>query len=693
MNVRLPLSPVPALAVVCLALLGGCGTPLANTAGAAPGVPPTVDVVAPNEHLRAEGIPAVPRPLADRVGRYTEFKPVNVVAWHPTKRALLVATRRGATTQLHLLDAPMGTPEALTDFPDPVARATFEPKRGDYLVYARDSGGDEASQLYRYDFATKATTLLTDPQEKHDFGPWNHAGTALLLQSTQLDRTAGGTARDSVTTELFVLDPLHPEARRKVASLPGGGWEEFRWARGDATLYAVEYRSATDSAVWKIDVDSGRRTPLLPAGGKAARAAYANLHVTRDGKRLVYTSDEDGEFSQLTVMDLATGKRRVLSRDLRWDVDAIVMQDEDGGATNRADTRRELAAAVVNVAGRREIHLFDLATGKEVALPSLPAAARSGSISRLRFARAGSEELAFTVNSAQSPGDVYTMDLRAAGPARQWTHATVDGIDTAPFREAEIVRWKSFDGREISGLLNRPPARFAGKRPVLINIHGGPEGQATIGFLGRSNYFVAELGIAYLQPNVRGSSGYGKTFIALDDGLKREDSVKDIGALLDWIATQPDLDASRIMVTGGSYGGYMSLAVATTYSDRIAASIDVVGISSFTSFLQRTETYRRDLRRVEYGDERDPAMRAFFDRISPLTNAANIRKPLFVVQGRNDPRVPYQEAEQIVAKVRGNGIPVWYLLADNEGHGFARKPNVDFQFYSQILFMQQFLLK
>ena len=228
---------------------------------------------------------------------------------------------------------------------------------------------------------------------------------------------------------------------------------------------------------------------------------------------------------------------------------------------------------------------------------------------------------------------------------------------------------------------------------MLINIHGGPEGQATIGFLGRNNYFIDELGIAYIQPNVRGSSGYGKTFIALDDGMKREDSVKDIGALLDWVATQPDLDASRIMVTGGSYGGYMSLAVATTYSDRIAASIDVVGISNFTSFLERTETYRRDLRRVEYGDERDPAMRAFFERISPLSKAANIRKPLFVVQGLNDPRVPYQEAEQIVAKARGNGIPVWYLLADNEGHGFARKPNADYQFYAQILFMQQFLLQ
>ena len=330
------------------------------------------------------------------------------------------------------------------------------------------------------------------------------------------------------------------------------------------------------------------------------------MHLTRDGKRLVYTSDEDGEFSQLMTMDLTTGRRRVLTKDIPWNVEGVVMRGEDGVGDDRRKGR-EFAALAINVAGRYELRVIDLASGREVAVPGLPTAARSGSISRLRFAKSGlADEIAFTVNSAQSPGDIYAVDLQAGGAAEQWTRTTVDGVDTTSFREAEIVKWKSFDGLEISGLINRAPARFPGKRPVLINIHGGPESQATIGFLGRNNYFIDELGIAYIQPNVRGSSGYGKTFIALDDGMKREDSVKDIGALLDWVATQPDLDASRIMVTGGSYGGYMSLAVATTYPDRIAASIDVVGISNFTSFLERTETYRRDLRRIEYGDERDP---------------------------------------------------------------------------------------
>lgn len=708
-----------AATMLAAAALGACAqtaTPVAETA-AAPTPPPgppaaqtatvPTDVIAPNEHLRAENIPPVPKALAERVGKYTEFKPVGVIAWHPTRRALLVAYRRGATTQLHLLDRPMGTLAPLTEFADPVSRATFEPTHGDYLVYSRDTGGNEASQLYRLDLATRRTTLLTDPSEKHEIGAWNRAGTALLIVSTQLDQTAGGgqARRTSVTSDLYLLDPLKPAAKRKIASLPGGGWGEFRWAQGDRALYGREYRSANQSVIWKIDVATGARTQVLPLprarkGAASREISYGNVHLTRDGGHLVYTSDEDGEFSQLMVMDLATGKRRVLSRDTPWDVDAIVLQNEDGaedgaGGGRRGQTdargRRELVCALINVAGRRELQVFDLASGRRIAVPALPA----GSVGRLRFARTGGgDEIAFAVNSAQSPGDIHTLalDTGRGGAVEQWTASKVAGIDTTPFREADIIQWKSFDGREISGLINRPPSRFTGKRPVLISIHGGPESQATIGFLARNNYFINELGIAFIQPNVRGSSGYGKTFIALDNGVKREDSVRDIGALLDWIATQPDLDASRILVAGGSYGGYMSLAVATTYPDRIAAAIDVVGISNFTSFLQRTETYRRDLRRVEYGDERDPAMRAFFEKISPLSKAANIRKPLFVVQGRNDPRVPYQEAEQIVAKARGNGTPVWYLLADNEGHGFARKPNADFQFYAQILFVQRYLL-
>jgi dipeptidyl aminopeptidase/acylaminoacyl peptidase len=305
--------------------------------------------------------------------------------------------------------------------------------------------------------------------------------------------------------------------------------------------------------------------------------------------------------------------------------------------------------------------------------------------------RDDSRELGFSVNNARSPSDVYSLDV-GTGRVTRWTESELGGLPAAELSEPVLARWNSFDGREITGFHYRPAARFTGKRPVIINIHGGPEGQSRPVFQGRNNYFLNELGVAIIYPNVRGSTGYGKTFVKLDNGLKREDSVKDIGALLDWIARQPELDASRVMVTGGSYGGYMTLAAAFHYNDRICCSLDVVGISNYNTFLKNTESYRRDLRRAEYGDERDPQMAAFFERTAPLNNAEKIRKPMFVVQGGNDPRVPRSEAEQMVARIKQNGLPVWYLMANDEGHGFRKKNNVDFQFYATIMFVRQFLL-
>jgi dipeptidyl aminopeptidase/acylaminoacyl peptidase len=299
--------------------------------------------------------------------------------------------------------------------------------------------------------------------------------------------------------------------------------------------------------------------------------------------------------------------------------------------------------------------------------------------------------VAFSIGSARSASDVYSLDA-ADGTISRWTESELGGLVASELSEPELIRWKSFDGLEISGFYYRAPAKFTGRRPVIINIHGGPEGQSRPGFIGRINYYINELGVSVIYPNVRGSTGFGKSFVGLDNGMKREDSVKDIGTLLDWIATRPELDSTRIMVTGGSYGGYMTLAVSTHYSSRLRAAVDVVGVSHFGTFLKNTESYRRDLRRAEYGDERDPKMMDFFERIAPLNNAQKIEHPLFVVQGGNDPRVPLSEAEQIVKKVKQNGKPVWYLMAKDEGHGFAKKSNADFQFYATVMFVRRYLL-
>ncbi|MET0732153.1 MAG: prolyl oligopeptidase family serine peptidase [Casimicrobiaceae bacterium] len=632
------------------------------------------DVVAPNANLKAEGIPPIPAALAERVAPYTEFRPANAVSWHPTKRELVVARRAGNVTQLHRVAKPGDEPVQITDFAEPVRSGAFWPKAPDTLVFTRDTGGNEQQQLYRLAPGSAAPVLLTDANRKHEVGAVTHARDYVLVESTDVDKTG---KRENPTLDLTLVDPLDPAKTRKLATLPGTGWGDFTFSFDDKRLAMLEFISINESYVWVMDLATGTKRRVLPAeGAKPAQPIFSSdLNFARDGAGLFFATDRDGEFRKLAYLDLATGKVDYFGDGGNWDVEEIALSPD--GA---------LLAVITNEGGVGVLRLYDPATRRPLPQPPLPV----GGVRRLVW-HENSRDLAVTIASAQSPGDAYAIDVRDNKVTR-WTESKVAGLDATQFRSAERIEWKSFDGRPIGGFIVRPPAKFAGKRPVLISIHGGPEAQARPGFMGRWNYFVDVMGVALIEPNVRGSTGYGKTFTTLDNGMKREDSVKDIGALLDWIRTQPDLDADRVLVEGGSYGGYMVLGVATNFPDRIAGAIDIVGVANFVSFLENTESYRRDLRRVEYGDERDPAMRAFLTKISPANNADRIRKPLLVVQGRNDPRVPYTEAEQIVAAARKNGVPVWYLLADNEGHGFARKANADFLFYTMIAFIEARLL-
>jgi dipeptidyl aminopeptidase/acylaminoacyl peptidase len=635
------------------------------------------ELLAPNANLRAEGIPPIPAALVKQVGAYTEFRGHGFVDWHPGKREMLVRhrSREANVAHIYLQREPGGALEKVLDFAEPVGAASFEPRRGRYLVYTLDAGGNEASRAFRFDLESRASTLLSDPDMASEF-TWNRSGDALLITSVPLDRTAQGGKRESITTTLALVDPLKPEAKRTLTALPGTGWFAFRFAPDDKSLAMIQYRSASDTTVWRLDAASGAREQLLPTPGSAERAAYFGFEFSADGKRLFLITNERSEFLQLAEYDFGKKSLRILSDHVPWDAKTVRMS-EDGARL----------LAVFNVNGRDEARLFDPVTGKEIGRPALP----SGQIGELDWHLADHREIAFTSNSPQSPASVWSYHVDT-GKLVRWTTPITDGVDPSTFADAQIVNWKSFDGREISGILYLPPAKFSGKRPVLVSIHGGPEAQSTVNFNGRYNYLINELGIALLEPNVRGSSGFGKTFIDLDNGFKREDSVKDIGALLDWLPSHPRLDSRRVVVDGGSYGGYMVHASLVHYSDRLRGGIADVGIANFVSFLQNTESYRRDLRRAEYGDERDPAMRAFLEKISPVNNAEKIRAPLFVIHGRNDPRVPYTEAEQIVAAVRKSGVPVWYLLADNEGHGFRRKDNADFRFYAMVKFLERTLL-
>lgn len=621
------------------------------------------EFIVPGSNLVVDGLPKIPVKLAERVSRYTEFRSATVADWHPTKREMLIHTRFGDASQIHHLKFPGGARTQVTFFPESVGGGSYDAK-GTFFVFSKGQGGNERFQNYRFDLATGDTTLLTDGKSRNSGGVWSHARNAMAYVSTR---------RNGADVDLYVIQPADPKTDRLVAEFKGGGWAPLDWSPDDRQLLLSESISINESYLWLFDVSKGQKTLLTPRGKE--KVAYGGGQFSKDGKGIYTTTDQDSEFRRLVYLDLETKKTTVLTDHIPWDIQGF-----------RISPDGRLLAFVANEAGISTLRILDLKTSKETSLPKLPA----GSVGGLHW-RPDSSEFAIVLTSARSPADIYSVTL-ASGKIERWTESETGGLNTSTFAEPELVEWKSFDDRMISGFLYSPPKKFAGKRPVVIDIHGGPEAQFRPGFLARRNYILNEMGVAFLFPNIRGSSGFGKTFLQLDNGFLREDSYKDIGALFDWIAKRPDLDSERIMITGGSYGGHMTLAIATHYPERFRCAIDVVGMSNLVTFLENTESYRRDLRRVEYGDERDPKMRSFMERIAPLNNAHKIKRPLFIVQGKNDPRVPWTEAEQMVATLKKQKTPVWYLMANDEGHGFAKKKNADFQFFASVMFMERYLL-
>ena len=628
------------------------------------------EFLTPPPALVLDGIPPIPAEIAAKTEAYTAFRPGRLLDWHPTRREVLVRIRKGDADQVHRVAEPGAAPEALTGEAEPVSDARYQPGTGSAIYFARGTGGDEAFRIHRLDPATGQSEPVSAEGRRAGMPRWSHRGDRFVHTTVPLDRA---NASRELKTIVHLAQATTPGKARALAELPGGGWYGFTFSPDDKRLAFIEAISAEESHLWLMEVATGKRRRLTPPT-KGAPVHYADPQWAPDGRSLYVVSDRGSEFRHVAVIDVASGREKALAANLKFDVEDIAIS---------AKARR--LAFVTNEAGAHVLRFLDLATRKETPRPALV----QGVISDLRW-RADGSEIAFTHASSRSPGDVFSYDLGAHRVTR-WTNGNSPSLNAASLPEPRLIRWKSFDGREITGLYYHPPSKFEGVRPVVVSVHGGPASQARAGYIGRNNYLVNELGIALIYPNVRGSSGFGKTFLGLDNGRLREDSVKDLGALLDWIGTQPGLDAGRVLVMGGSYGGYMTLAAAVRYAERIAGAISTVGISNFVTFLERTETYRRDLRRTEYGDERDPAMREFLESISPLTHAAKISKPLFVIHGRNDPRVPWTESQQIVATLKEKGTPVWYLLADDEGHGLRRKSNADFQFHATVEFIRRTL--
>ena len=613
----------------------------------------------------SENVPAPDAALTARLQRYANTRSAGFGGWNESGDGMFITTRFGNTMQAHWVKMPGGAREQLTFYDEPVVSLEPNPKRNGF-VFGKDVGGSEFWQLYWFDLATRQTRLLTDGKSRNESPLWSRDGKQLAFSST---------ARNGTDTDVWVLDLDSGEKKTVVTA--GGAWTATDFSPDGRQLLVQQGVSINEVHPGVVDLASGKLTLFPVDGGKAA---FGPFRFSPDGKRAYYTSDEGSELVTLRAHDIAMNRLVPISAKIPWDVESFDVSP-DGARIAYAS----------NEDGFSVLHVVDAATLADVALPALP----RGVMSDVHFSP-DSRRLGFALNAADSPSDVYSIDFGSQRLER-WTTSEIGGLDASTFATPKLVRFPTFDKvggkpRTIPAFYYEPRAKNGAKAPVVIQIHGGPESQSRPVFNADIQFLVGELGIAVLVPNVRGSAGYGKRYLQLDNGFKREDSVKDIGALLDWIGTRPELDAKRVGVYGGSYGGYMVLASMTHYDDRLRAGIDVVGISNFLTFLEHTESYRRDLRRVEYGDERDPKMKAFLAKISPTANAKTITSPLFVAAGANDPRVPASEGQQIADTVRKNGGEVWFLEFKDEGHGFRKKPNVDFFREAMVQFWQKYLI-
>ncbi|MCY4095350.1 MAG: prolyl oligopeptidase family serine peptidase, partial [Gammaproteobacteria bacterium] len=574
----------------------------------------TGEYVNPPIAMELTSVPVVPLQLTTNVRRYQNVRSASVIDW--IGEDLLIMTRFGDTTQIHLVSSPLGMREQITFAQEPIGGALVPslaaPKR---FIYSKDVGGSESYQLFLMDLVSRSSELLTDGSSRYTGVSFSPSGNRIAYSSTEIN------GRD---TDLFIQE-LGGE-RVVVQQGEGVGWSVEDWSPDERRILISRYVSVVESELYEVDLSSLERTRLLEDHGEISIGSVA---YSASGEHVFFTSYLDGAFTRIFELELSTGAVGPRSPQINWNVSFFRLSHD-----------RSLLAYVINEGGYSKTHIVDLGTKQELVLPNFPVGLMSG----IRFNQ-DDTRMAFSYQTATSQTDVYVLDLVNQELTR-WTKSELGELPGERMVSPELKQFSAFDGRQIPVFVYEP--KSAGPHPVLIYIHGGPESQYRPRFSATFQFYVNELGVALWVPNVRGSSGYGKEYIGLDNGYLREDSVRDIGALLDFIATDESMDSSRVGVIGGSYGGYMVLASLVHFGDRLKAGIETVGISNFVTFLENTQDYRRDLRRAEYGDERDPDMRAFLESIAPLNHVDRISTPLLIGQGLNDPRVPASESRQIL---------------------------------------------
>jgi dipeptidyl aminopeptidase/acylaminoacyl peptidase len=636
-------------------------------------LPAQEKVVATPPSITTEGIPPIPQSVADSLARYAQFRPAQLMAWHPAKRQILITTILGTVPQLYSIDGPLRYRRQLTwaDKGLPIiSNVAFDPADPNAFIYQFDPDGAELRSLYRFDLATGESSLVTTSKTRYGH-VFARQGKWLAFDSAE---------RNGKDRDLYVMLVADPKTKRRVIEAEGS-WAPQDWTPDGSTILVNEVLANDQTYLWTVDVKTGERKAITPRDGE--KAAWFNARFSGDGRKLYAVSDRQGGDFRIWRCDVAKCVwTAVTPEKVRID-----MPPAGGTGGSELSPDGTSLAAVVDRGSTTELQLIDLSTLKGRVLPT-PLA---GSVTQLRW-RPGSREIGFTHASVKAQGDVYSVDV-SLGTMTRWTSSeTTFNPDVLP--APEVIEWKSADGVTISGVLYRPAAKFAGPRPVMMNIHGGPDLLERARWLGRSNYFLNEMGIAIVYPNVRGSLGFGREFQQMDDGRGREGAIKDIGALLDWIATRQDLDRTRVMLTGASYGGWLALEAGIHYNDRIRGIIEGAGITDFVTYLENTDAARQANRRLEFGDERDPQIREFLKSISPVTRAADLKKPTFILHPGKDIRVPIDQARQLRDALKKNNAPVWYAEFPEATHDPfpTTQTQYNWMLAAWIVFIQNFLL-
>ena len=623
--------------------------------------------------LVMEDIPPIPESLPPILSRYQNIRSAGFASWSKDSKSIFIRTRLGPVTQLHRVDMPGGARYQVTFGEEPIGEVALQPK-SNLMALTLDEGGDEFDQVYLFNPKDGLMRLLSDGEALNNRMTWDRQGKRLAYRSTR---------RNGRSNDIWVQKPASSDPASLLLSTDDGTlWKPVDFTRDGKKLLVQQFVSVADSRIYIKELPDGELR-LLAGDAENPSSNIASGFSQKDDSVLFVTNQNKGvaELAMASLDDL-TQITYVPSVNT-WDITQFVLSPD-----------RKRGAFVANMGGISRLYLFDPERLNYKRVGKVPL----GLVMSLNFSP-DSKRLGMTLNSAQNPNEAYVLDLNrkplSAGRLTRWTFSEAGGLNTTKFSDPILFKFPStVEGQEeelsIPAFAYLP--RGKGPFPVIIHVHGGPESQFRPGFNSNFQMWIDQLGAAVIAPNIRGSLGYGSYFITMDDGYNREASVEDIGALLDWIAQQPKLDKDRVAIIGASYGGYVALASAVHYSDRLRAAVDRVGITNFVTFLENTQDYRRVLRRVEYGDERDPEMRAFLEKISPLNNVDSIKIPLFVQQGSNDPVVPKSESDQMVNALREQGQTVWYMNALNEGHGYDKKENRDLYQQATFLFLQRYLL-